>query len=704
MSLVLISILSLIALACFFYCIGKRSHWSLSSLKIPFLVIVVLGTGLFMYGYYPGSCEKTNIISLFIRSFISSLEMFVSETHLDEIVLENETGFLETKEGRIYLTLFFIIYPAALIISFITIASLISQGLEGRLWMCRHRSFQNPQYIFWGLNSHSIAIANNLIAGGGTNGARVNPNDIIFIELPDKMIIERNTLSSFLRCFVASDCELSYAIKKTSGKRPPILLAKRMIHTSNASNLKELLSFTGLDGLYSRFNTRETEVFLLDDDENLNLQTLNTFLIAGCTAPTFYCHAGKEGLVGHFDDAITSNRVHFVDSAYLVVRDLMLSENGTFHPARFVEIATDENGNRLGYINGHFNAAIIGFGRVGQDALRFLYEFGSFPNKDGNLADSKFHIFDSRMNEIQHLFMEKYPGASYETENAPGRIVFHPTSSDSQEFHSFLHKCIDSLNYFVVATGDDDNNLSISLDILDFAFRYRANGLKNFIVLTRITHTFPKKALEQELINNYKKLPGGGMNLGIFGQDEKVWKYDIISDKWINQKARLYFEAYQEASGEDIYDAEGNHCWDVRANLSKQGDDVWKNKRKLEIQEEQDRHNCFHSATKRILGNDKLYGKQQYILPKYSEKTGHYANPKASDDSLLEATFEYLAIGEHLRWVSSYEMNGYSAPPEGKERDYLKKWHEYLKPYSELPENIKHYDWIPVKIAFAMKK
>ena len=55
-------------------------------------------------------------------------------------------------------------------------------------------------------------------------------------------------------------------------------------------------------------------------------------------------------------------------------------------------------------------------------------------------------------------------------------------------------------------------------------------------------------------------------------------------------------------------------------------------------------------------------------------------------------------------WVSSYEMSGYTAPPEGEGRDYLKKWHECIKSYSDLPEKIKHYDWIPVKIAFAMKK
>ncbi len=683
---------------------AKHSCKGLSTLRIPFLVIVGLGTGLFIYGYYTGPWAETNFISLFIRSFISSLEMFVSETHLDEIVLENEPGFLDSTGGRIYITLFFIIYPAALIISFMTIATLISKGMESRLWMRRHRSFQKTQYIFWGVNNHSITVANSLMIGGGINNAKVDPDNIIFIELPDNKMIERKSFTTLFRFFVPYYSELSGAIKITSGKRPPILLSQQSIHTTYFSSLKELLSFAGLEGLFTRFNSPETEVFLLDDDEDFNLQTLSAFLCAGCTEPTFYCRAAKDGLVGHYDDAISSGQVHFVDSAYLAVRDLMSSENGTFHPVRFVDVATNENGKRLGYINGEFNAAIIGFGRVGQEALRFLYEFGSFPNKAGNLASSKFHIFDGRMSEIEYSFMEKYPGASYETENAPGRIVFHPTSSYSPEFHSFLHKCIDGLNYFVVATGNDNDNLSISLDLIDYAFKHRANGLKNFIVLTHINHKLSKKTLEQELISNYKKLSGGGMHLGIFGQDEKVWKYDIISDKWINQEARFYYEAYQEASGEVVYDADGNHCWDVRASLSNQGDDERKSKRKLEIQEEQDRHNCFHAATKRALGNDELYGENLYIPPKYSENTGHYFNPKASDESFVEATFEYLAIGEHLRWVSSYEMSGYTAPPEGEERDYLKKWHEYIKPYSELPEKIKHYDWIPVKIAFAMKK
>lgn len=685
---------------------GRRFRKGLSSFKIPFLVTLGLGTSLFMYGYYTGPWYETNYIALFVRSLISSLEMFVSETHLDEIVLENEPRFLESTGGRIYLSLFFVVYPAALIISVMAIASLVSRWLEARLWLRRHDSFQHPQFIFWGFNSHSVSIAKSLMLGGGNNGPRVNPDDIIFVEMPEKKEYERFSFKKLLTLFEAPDNKLYDELDRfSSDKRPPILLARKTNLSSSKKSLDELLSDAGLAQLSSRFRDSHTEVFLLNDDENLNLQTLNAFLNVGDISPTFYCHAGKESLICHFDDAVVSRKVHFVDSSYLAVRELLSSERGTYHPARFADVATDGNGNRLGYINGEFNAAIVGFGEVGQEALRFLYEFGSFPDKEGNLASSRFHVFDGQMDRIRPAFIEKYPGASYDTPDRPGRIAFYPADSDSPEFYGFLHNQIDSLNYVVVSTGNDDRNLSIAFDILDFAYRNRSHGLDRFIVLARVAQSMSQKALARDVYRSYCELPGEGEHLGVFGQDESIWKYDIISDKWINTEARLFYEAYQEASDRDAYDRYGNHCWDLRVRkCSEFSGNSWSNKRLLDIQEEQDRHNCFHAVTKRIMGSDGLYGKQHLIPPQYGDgKNGHYMSSNTPEDKLAEATFEYLAIGEHLRWVSSHEMSGYTAPPEGKGRDYLKKWHECMVPYNALPEEIKHYDWIPVKIAFARK-
>lgn len=56
---------------------------------------------------------------------------------------------------------------------------------------------------------------------------------------------------------------------------------------------------------------------------------------------------------------------------------------------------------------------------------------------------------------------------------------------------------------------------------------------------------------------------------------------------------------------------------------------------------------------------------------------------------------EHLAVCEHLRWEASHLMLGYS-PTEGNTDD-VKKLHRHLKPYSELDETTKHFDWLVVK-------
>lgn len=65
-----------------------------------------------------------------------------------------------------------------------------------------------------------------------------------------------------------------------------------------------------------------------------------------------------------------------------------------------------------------------------------------------------------------------------------------------------------------------------------------------------------------------------------------------------------------------------------------------------------------------------------------------------------------MAIGEHIRWVVSHEVNGNIL---AEERSELLQKNEYMKSYAEIDtvpydfgdgekvEQIQHYDWIVVK-------
>ena len=103
----------------------------------------------------------------------------------------------------------------------------------------------------------------------------------------------------------------------------------------------------------------------------------------------------------------------------------------------------------------------------------------------------------------------------------------------------------------------------------------------------------------------------------------------------------------------------------------------------------QDYSNCLHKMTKRALcePDDKL---AVWVLDVNED-----ANHCLEGNTMVEEVLEHLAVCEHLRWEASHLLMGYK-PTNGKTDD-LKKLHNCIKPYKELDEVIKHYDWLVVK-------
>lgn len=104
-----------------------------------------------------------------------------------------------------------------------------------------------------------------------------------------------------------------------------------------------------------------------------------------------YCHAKKEGLINRYDNiADVEDRVRFVDSSFLSVVALKKWHDNAMLPVKYVDVAEDsETKRRLGYVTSEFQCAVVGFGETGKEALKFLYEFGAFLDKDNGKAPFK---------------------------------------------------------------------------------------------------------------------------------------------------------------------------------------------------------------------------------------------------------------------------------------------------------------------------
>ncbi len=677
------SFLSLVCLALLVIVFGRVKPTNKKPFLVSFWVIVFIGTIVFMWGYNEGPILEANFVMLLLRSVISSFEMFISETHLDEIAIE-KPGWLQTDDGKLYLAVFFAVYSFALVISFWAVFSVLGRRWTGYIWRVFHCGKAKKQFIFVGINKPASLVAKSLQEKG----------DIIFISFPE----QNQKRFSFISLFQTNSASFDYmkGIRKAN-----VFPAKRQFFEGEYKKLKNLLSSAGLRWMISRFTSSKTEIFILSDDETANIRNLQALIKAGCTEPSFYCHARREGLVGLISQSFPIGKIHFVDSSYLAVRELL--KNDALHPVKYVDVAKDKIGRKLGYINTPFNSMVLGFGQTGQEAVKFLYEFGCFSDSKGNLQSANIYVVDRNVKEMAGQFVHYHSGASFQNDdNKEGRIRFITANVFDHGFNTFLSNAISNISYLVVALGNTQKNLEVGLEVLNYANKYRIQGLNNFVVMIHLPLTNFEKTLEHRLIEAYLNTKEYNDHFKFFGQLESIWQYNNISDSDIDEKAKIFYEQYIKAWGKDIYidDKNGNsiHVWDKRmedldAAIKMQN---LKSVEEFHMKIEQDRHNCYHTCTKNELGAQEVSQWEAFIPSEFSGK--HYlATP--NDDSDYQFHYDlcnYLSITEHLRWQCYNEMMGYVTAPNG-ERDYLKKWHEYMKPFKDLPESVQHCDWLTVK-------
>ena len=106
----------------------------------------------------------------------------------------------------------------------------------------------------------------------------------------------------------------------------------------------------------------------------------------------------------------------------------------------------------------------------------------------------------------------------------------------------------------------------------------------------------------------------------------------------------------------------------------------------------QDYANYFHAGVKLELCPEWLWKDSSVSdsIPLHAENGVHYAGDNAVAGEILD----YLAVGEHLRWMGSHIAEGYKAGIEKREDI---KTHPDIRPYYQLDEYAKHFDWVVVK-------
>lgn len=612
-------------------------------------------------------------------------------------------------------------------------------------------------YVLWGLNDATYHLADSINRhyrqSGGNKSYRIiivrtNHDD-------DDRPENRTGLNRILDFLSMKNSELD-SIQKigclTTGTYADISLVDK---TPSADGFTDILggSFR-LQPLRRilRHKVREKiHMLFLSDNEKENLhaisllmddKTLNDFANASCEQAEdnaghqviFYCHARYNSVHRVIEDRSMSERmkVKVVDSSHINVE--MLKQNRDLLPVSFVDVNKDAT------VSSAFNALVVGFSEVGQDSVRFLYEFGAFVktgSTDGHVERSDFHmhVVDKNMADLAGVFVANAPAVRPSLPFVPGKdnpealITLNQMDCRSVEFYLRLEEWVKDLNYAVIATDDDELNISLGIRIMKAAARYRKD-MRHFCILVRahsdndghiskIASHYNRLWLAQEAISDFdgKKHVQNKVRsddeavrpIHIFGLDKEIYTYANIIDDTIEKQAIEFKERY-EASSDPHYTkpaTERDKAWyrDIRDKMRITNDTPsyypsYCGMMSLRRMQGQDFANCLHSLTKNLLAQKALKeaGIPEFDWQQLSRKHLSIQYTLSSGCTVSDKIIRIinvLAQTEHLRWNASHEILGYI---DGAKKNEVRMQHNCLTAWQNLDPTSQSYDYNVVDV------
>lgn len=483
----------------------------------------------------------------------------------------------------------------------------------------------------------------------------------------------------------------------------------------------------------------QLHIFFMGEDEELNIR--NIIALAKDTTimsvaedkdlyHRIYCHARYNGPNRVIQDVALKKHLNIkiVDSSHIAVE--LLKMDSKCHPVNVVK-TSNEN---LATVESPLKALIVGFGEVGRDAFRFLYEFGAFVYSKNPNIRSPFEcvIVDKNLNDIKGTLMAAMPGIFKshrwpELENPS--IRFERIDYNSNEFYGkvlYQYRFLEDVNYIVISIGNNDEAIALAARIFNQIRRIRED-LSNLRIFVRCTDNNKVEGI-QKIADHYNYGYGEGEKntpvIQIFGQPEKTYTYDLVVSDRLIEEGKQFHEEYRRLSGE-------GDSWDSRhKQLTDTGIPNIEKLRKLRRQESQDRANALHAGTKMILlkgamkelseDNDTTLDWYSFYL-RYFNVDGtanvegtqtaiHYPGLSDKENEIILR----LAQLEHIRWNAAHELMGYVFNEGGTNCDERTMRHNCLCSWDKLDGqsnmqkgwtcDYKKYDFCVVDTTIALNK
>jgi len=551
----IIILIVFIAILCFLVIgNGKIQKFVTNNLGKIAALIAAMGMLLYIVGFN-GEGSKDNLFVLCLRSALSSMEMFVSHSDLIEVRHE-------CHESSTYMTLFSATHFLAVVVSAIFVIRLLGLQFISRLRLFCWRIFPKKDiFIFWGINHNSVRLAKNIYSLKG------NKCRIIFVNL-HKEHHAHSSRFSFSHFFHSANEDVEKYASEIDEIGAVLLNAKKSFNEISFSKETKLFKELGISILCDGFirktlnkGKNKVEYYILSDVEKDNIAAMimlkdylkknqkkgseRKFNLDGFSC---YCHIRKNNVnMALLGDGFKYN-IHYIDSSSLSV--LQLKQKVDYHPVKFVDV-----NEKTRMVTSDFTAMVIGFGETGRDAFRFLYEFSSFVcDKYGTESRKYFHIVDDNLKNLKADFLNDAPALNDKT-----NIKWLDHNTHSQEFWNMMRVTIENLNYIVIALDNDEEAMSVAVDISEFAYRYRKDTEKNFRIFVRIKDK-----------NMYGSIEAIKPNcIHPFGADEDIFTYRTISEDVVEDGAKQFYAGYKETMIRSFYKEKIDENPDVKDNISK---------------------------------------------------------------------------------------------------------------------------------------
>ncbi len=484
----------------------------------------------------------------------------------------------------------------------------------------------------------------------------------------------------------------------------------------------------------------QLHIFFMGEDEELNIRNIitlakdTTIMSAARNKYLYhriYCHARYNGPNRVVENVALKKHlnINIVDSSHIAVEWLKIDPQ--CHPVNVVKTSKKD----LATVESPLKALIVGFGEIGRDAFKFLYEFGAFVDAKDPNRRSPFEcvIVDKYLDDIKGTFMSAMPGI-FKYDNDAGKyeentIRFEAVDYHSQEFYTSVilkDNFLQTVNYIIISIGNNDEAISLATRLFSLIRRKRED-VSDLRIFVRCTDSNKVEGI-QKIADHYNYGYGEGEKnvpvIQIFGQPEKTYTYNMVVSDRLIEEGKLFHEKNRMLTGE------GN-TWDERhKQLTETGTPNIEKLRKLRRQESQDRANALHAGTKMILLQKAMedLAMEEATPIDWSKFYQRYFNADGSVNVTGAQTQIYypglstreneiifhLAQLEHLRWNAAHELMGYEFNDSGTSCDERTMRHNCLCPWNKLDEqsdmqkgwacDYKKYDFCVVDTTIALYK